>query len=256
MTLLVFRNPTTGTAQAKEFEGNIRIGTAAENELKLPEGLGVAPYHAVISRSELYGVSVLLDVADEAASTRVNGYPVVQLSSLRHRDRLEFGQAQVEFWEMTVQRLQPNSHLVGKRCLVCYENFAPDEDILICPRCQAPHHKDCWFQISTCSRYGCGYPVQKSLQRSLATYMRFEELDEKSDAVKQKQLCLAGNPRDRSPFKAGDEIARCPNCDTPFHIPCFFGLQHCSNCGYDVASLMRSVFAPQKQAQIIVLARP
>ncbi|MFN6478269.1 RING finger protein [Nostoc sp. DedQUE07] len=252
MTLLVFRDPNS-TSLEKEFDDDIRLGTAADNDFKLPEGLGIAAYHAVISRSKLYGVSVLVDLAGDKTKTKVNGYSVVKISTLRHRDRIELGQAKLEFWEMTVNRLKSNSHLIGKTCQVCYENFAPDEKLIICPRCQAPHHQDCWFQIPICSRYGCGYPVRESMQRSLATYVRFEELDEDSDLVKQQRLCMAENPRDEAPFKAGNSIAKCPNCQTPFHTPCFFGLQNCPNCNYDVASLMQSVFNPKQLYPILII---
>ncbi|MEH1798999.1 MAG: RING finger protein [Nostoc sp.] len=254
MTLLVFRDPND-TSVEKEFDGDIRLGTAADNDFRLPEGLGIAPFHAVISRSEHYGVSVLVDLAGDKSKTRVNGYSVVEISTLRHRDRIELGQAKLEFWEMTVHRLKSNSHLIGKACHVCKENFAPDEKLIICPRCQAPHHKDCWFQIETCSRYGCGYRVLESMQRSLATYVRFEKLDEESDLVKQQRLCMAENPRDGAPFKSEDSIAKCPTCDTPFHTPCFFGLQNCPNCNHDVASLMRSLFDPKQPYQIVVIIR-
>ena len=40
------------------------------------------------------------------------------------------------------------------RCGVCGENLAGD--ILVCSRCQTPHHRECWQYGGGCVTYGCG----------------------------------------------------------------------------------------------------
>lgn len=39
-------------------------------------------------------------------------------------------------------------------CQVCGEKAA--EDVVICSRCQTPHHRECWRYLGQCSTYGCG----------------------------------------------------------------------------------------------------
>ncbi len=39
-------------------------------------------------------------------------------------------------------------------CKVCGDEF--DHDIVVCRRCQTPHHRECWQYYGACSTYGCG----------------------------------------------------------------------------------------------------
>ncbi len=38
----------------------------------------------------------------------------------------------------------------GQSCPVCNKPFAPDEDIVSCPRCGLPHHRHCWQVTGHC----------------------------------------------------------------------------------------------------------
>lgn len=38
----------------------------------------------------------------------------------------------------------------GQSCPVCQKPFQPEEDIVSCPHCGAPHHRDCWKQQGGC----------------------------------------------------------------------------------------------------------
>ena len=45
-------------------------------------------------------------------------------------------------------------------CPVCENTFAPDDDIVVCPDCGTPHHRDCWQQHGGCintSRHAEGF---------------------------------------------------------------------------------------------------
>lgn len=45
-------------------------------------------------------------------------------------------------------------------CAACGKNFDTDSDIVICPECGAPHHRDCWKSAGQCActdRHGDGY---------------------------------------------------------------------------------------------------
>ncbi len=243
MAVLTYQSPDDQILE-HEFIVEVNIGTGLENDFRLPGDLSVASKHAVISRSEHYQVPVLIDFAAETSQTRVNGRGVVCLKILRHRDNILLGDAKLVFWEMRVRDVTPGSLLEKKTCLVCYDMLQPGDQAVECPRCLAPHHKECWFYLTTCSYYGCGYPVQETIRRSMAPWVRFEKLEEKSELVKENIICGARNERDLTPFKQGEYIAFCPDCETPFHTECWFGLQECQECGYNVSQLMNAVFVP------------
>jgi hypothetical protein len=40
------------------------------------------------------------------------------------------------------------------KCLVCGEGVTAE--MVICRRCQTPHHKECWHYYGSCTTYGCG----------------------------------------------------------------------------------------------------
>jgi hypothetical protein len=40
---------------------------------------------------------------------------------------------------------------IGARCPVCNKKFAATDDIVVCPVCGAPHHRECYFQSGQCA---------------------------------------------------------------------------------------------------------
>jgi hypothetical protein len=44
--------------------------------------------------------------------------------------------------------------LDAARCGVCGDNLA--SEIVVCRRCNTPHHRDCWDYGGVCATYGCG----------------------------------------------------------------------------------------------------
>lgn len=40
-------------------------------------------------------------------------------------------------------------------CPICCCEIAPGDDVVICPDCRTPHHRDCWEENHGCSTYGC-----------------------------------------------------------------------------------------------------
>lgn len=41
------------------------------------------------------------------------------------------------------------------KCLICGEQSKAGQEVVICPSCEAPHHKDCFDYLGRCARYGC-----------------------------------------------------------------------------------------------------
>lgn len=40
---------------------------------------------------------------------------------------------------------------IGEKCPVCGGIFTEEDDIVVCPQCGAPHHRDCWFKTGKCA---------------------------------------------------------------------------------------------------------
>ncbi|MBP0980525.1 MAG: hypothetical protein J6Q18_03075, partial [Oscillospiraceae bacterium] len=38
----------------------------------------------------------------------------------------------------------------GLVCDVCGNPFDNESDIVVCPDCGTPHHRECWFQLGHC----------------------------------------------------------------------------------------------------------
>lgn len=41
-------------------------------------------------------------------------------------------------------------NLEGRKCVVCSAYLFEDDDVVICPECGAPHHRDCWNSVGKC----------------------------------------------------------------------------------------------------------
>ncbi len=249
MAVIIHRGPDGSIRQDREFTGELRIGTDADADFCLPAELRLPPERIVIARSTVFQVPVLLAPRSPAAQARVNGRRVVALKTLRHKDLIQVGDADLEFWELVIRKVTPRSPLVGKRCLVCYRNLQVADDAISCPRCELPYHKHCWFYLETCATYACGYPILDMLKRVLSSAVRFKKLEAESELVKRATTCRAGQARDQGPFKANDYIAYCPKCDTPFHAQCWLALERCPSCGADVDTVIRSVLDPLHQPE-------
>ena len=39
----------------------------------------------------------------------------------------------------------------GEVCPACNQTFTDDDDIVVCPICGAPHHRECWFKTGKCT---------------------------------------------------------------------------------------------------------
>lgn len=39
----------------------------------------------------------------------------------------------------------------GEKCVACGELFAADDDIVVCPQCGSPHHRECYKKANSCA---------------------------------------------------------------------------------------------------------
>lgn len=251
MPLLTFVD-AGGQEQTVRFAetDEIRIGTESGwSNVQLPPDLGVQPRHAVIMRSVLNRLLVLVDLAGK--KTWVNRHPVVKVRVLRQGDTVQVGHCALGVAEVQITRLKAGDPAVGQKCPVSRRTLAAGDEVIACPGCRTIHEREAWFLIERCAA-GCGYPNRSVILDTLPSWLQIErDLDEESSLIEQiengrvlrdGESCQAGQARDQVPFQPGQNAVYCPSCRSPFHLECFLTLPACPVCSYDIASLVNTAF--------------
>lgn len=254
MPLLTFQDAQglSHHVQIAETE-DVRLGTdEAWSNVILPAEPGVAPRHAILARSALNRLLMLVDLS--GGQTWVNQHPVVKLRVLRQGDQLQLGRCVLHVWEMQIVYLQPGDAAVGQKCPVSRRVLKVGDAVIACPGCGTVHQRDAWFLIERCAA-GCGYPNREVIMDTLPAWMMVERhLDQDSKLIEKiengqvlqaGETCRAGQSRDQVPFQRGQNAVYCPSCQSPFHLECFLTLPACPVCQYDISDLIRQTFHAQ-----------
>ena len=108
---------------------------------------------------------------------------------------------------------------LGHPCPWCGKIFADGDDIVVCPECGTPHHRDCYKEHASCAN-----EAQHSED--------FEWKGAPSPAVTAK-----------SEDVHSDETIRCSNCGTENSKES----RYCSNCGAPFGNVRPRVFSPEEE---------
>lgn len=57
---------------------------------------------------------------------------------------------------------------IGEKCPVCHEEFASGDDIVVCPDCGTPHHRECYKKENRCAhaeKHTAGYKWERREQK-------------------------------------------------------------------------------------------
>lgn len=95
-----------------------------------------------------------------------------------------------------------------EKCSVCQAYLFEDDDIVYCPECGAPHHRDCYNSVGHCGleQYHGTEKQYKRPQNETAQQAVREQPEVKDDIETVCQMCGKGFDRDS---------AQCPNCGAP-----------------------------------------
>ena len=92
----------------------------------------------------------------------------------------------------------------GQKCAVCSERFRDDADVVVCPVCGTPHHRQCWIDYGGCRNAGLhGTDFQ---WKPTAAASDHPDFDEKKDLGEICPVCGRNNPQN---------TLFCPGCGTP-----------------------------------------
>lgn len=97
-------------------------------------------------------------------------------------------------------------------CEKCGKTFLNDDDVVVCPVCGAPHHRDCWYAENCCAsseKHGEGYIW-------VSPVLPEKENTENSEIEDEKKT-NRGNPaifnqNGEAKLSNGEKIIRCPQC--------------------------------------------
>ncbi len=88
----------------------------------------------------------------------------------------------------------------GAQCVFCHNIFDETSDVVVCPECGSPHHRECWLQEGKCAnthRHSEGF-----------NWIMPEELRPKFEEPKPKEPKAAEGFQ----FKNGENAVICPHC--------------------------------------------
>lgn len=88
---------------------------------------------------------------------------------------------------------------IGEKCVKCGKELTADDDIVVCPECGSPHHRECYKEENRCA--------------NAPLHMK--------GAKWQRTVRISG------PESSNPQIAECPIC----HYPNEAGAEFCAHCG-------------------------
>lgn len=104
--------------------------------------------------------------------------------------------------------------LEGKKCAVCHSYLFDDDDVVYCPQCGAPHHKDCYKALGHCAL--------ESLHGTEKQYDASKESKEKKEEIKIAYHTPSEEEQETNTVICGmcgeeyDKNQRvCPECNSP-----------------------------------------
>ncbi len=99
----------------------------------------------------------------------------------------------------------------GQKCPACQGYLFDDDDIVYCPVCGAPHHRDCYQTIGHCAleeHHGTENQYNAGLEREKAEKAKEEEKRQEEKAKTEVRCQRCGTV-----LSEGEQV--CPNCHTP-----------------------------------------
>ncbi len=114
-------------------------------------------------------------------------------------------------------------------CPVCHEHFKDDDDIVVCPVCGAPHHRECWNKTGHC-QYESTHGTPEQWKRP-----------EKPEPEPQKN---ENNSSENNTNQADSRII-CPRCRTLNDN----NAQICMRCGYPLHENANNYGQPFQNSQ-------
>ena len=66
-------------------------------------------------------------------------------------------------------------NFLGNPCPYCGKNFESGDDIVVCPECGTPHHRDCYKEHSACAneeKHSEAFEIQQTANKIIAALIK------------------------------------------------------------------------------------
>ncbi len=95
-------------------------------------------------------------------------------------------------------------NLENQKCVVCQAYLFPEDDIVYCPQCGAPHHRDCYTSLGKCGMEEFHGTVKEYKKPEIV-----EQPQPQDEPTANKDICL------RCGKRKVDDAKFCPYCGAP-----------------------------------------
>ena len=68
----------------------------------------------------------------------------------------------------------------GEKCFYCNEEFNDNDDVVVCPECGTPYHRDCYKQAGSC--------INHQLHESGESWKNTNDTDNKDDKTENDTI--------------------------------------------------------------------
>ncbi len=108
-------------------------------------------------------------------------------------------------------------------CPVCHKKFTEGDDIVTCPECGTPHHRECYSSLGHCANKNL-HKENFDFEESIACESEDEQSDSSEETAKEQWSEQNSNPQ---PDDVNDNKAHCVSCGAEIEK----GAPFCIHCG-------------------------
>ena len=79
------------------------------------------------------------------------------------------------------------------KCPICNNQFTEDDDVVVCPECGTPHHRECYVQNGNCAnadKHGTNEPIEVEfvdVEENEETFSEAETTENKENTAENPQ---------------------------------------------------------------------
>lgn len=101
-------------------------------------------------------------------------------------------------------------------CPVCEQSFKDDDDVVVCPECGTPHHRECWKKENKCFN-DAKHETDEKIE-ILTVHSEDDDTTADNTATSQTETPLFGkriqNPKTKADFAVNELIKEFADCDS------------------------------------------
>lgn len=122
------------------------------------------------------------------------------------------------------------------KCPVCNVKFTENDDVVVCPVCGAPHHRECYHSVGHC-KFEDTHGTDEQWTRPEPQQANASENDSTSDHSSDNAADSNGNNQ-------ADGVTQCPRCKTENNS----SMNFCTKCGYPLnPNINSNTYSPNGQ---------